>query len=172
MINFTKIGNLKLISSSQQKPIMDESSMSLLKFFLDGEKNNIFSSWIFWDDRFPYFLGKSCTFCFSNLSFEVSSSSRKVGLFVWLCFFYQVFKDFSDSGQSVSETFFPLVDSSLCLPFPAAVPFTISSFSWSLVAEKIPRVEELWSYTQVGAFSLAAFGRGDKILHPQWLSFS
>ena len=29
---------MKLISSSQQKPIMDESSMSLLKFFLDGEK--------------------------------------------------------------------------------------------------------------------------------------
>ena len=42
MINFTKIGNVKLISSSQQKPIMDESSMSLLKFFLDGEKK-IFS---------------------------------------------------------------------------------------------------------------------------------
>ena len=79
-------------------------------------------------------------------------------------FFYQVFKDFSDSGQRVSETFFPLVDSSLCLSFPAAVPSTISSLSWSLVAEKIPRVEELWSYTQVGAFSLAAFGRVDENL--------
>ena len=43
MINFTKIGNVKLISSSQQKPIMDESSMSLLKFFLDGGEKKIFS---------------------------------------------------------------------------------------------------------------------------------
>lgn len=32
------------------------------------------------------------------------------------------------------------------------------------MAEKIPRVEELWSYTQVGAFSLAAFGRVDENL--------
>lgn len=74
--------------SSHQNPTMDEATVSLLKLLDGGEKNFFFSSGIFWDDGFPYFSVKSSTFLsFSNLSFEVSSSCRKMGLFCCCCLF-------------------------------------------------------------------------------------